>query len=146
MVKNRSLAMWFFFPLPPKALQIGIQGWGTAAAMSIIWATRLCVGKTKVGVRSVWAELEREGAYVLIEFLAEGLALSRALAQDLQSSFGRPEGPHAVMDPARPQPALSYLKPPALTWLERKTGTADSVIPSWKDPRLQAEVAPQHQS
>lgn len=53
---------------------------------------------------------------MLIEFLAEGLALSRALAQDLQSSFGRPEGPHAVMDPARPQPALSYLKPPALTW------------------------------
>lgn len=67
---------------------------------------------------------------MLIEFLAEGLALSRALAQDLQSRLSRTERPHAVMDPARPQPALGYLKPPALTCLETKTGTADSVIPS----------------
>lgn len=83
--------------------------------MSIIRTTRLRVGKMKVKVWSVRTEPEREGAHVLIEFLAEGLALSRALAQDLQRSLGRPEGPHAVMDPARPQPALSCLKPPALT-------------------------------
>lgn len=110
--------------------------------MSIIRATRLCVGKTKVKVWSVWAEPKREGTYMLIEFLAKSLTLSRTLAQDLQSSLGRTEGTHAVMDPAWPQPALGYLKPPALTWLERKTGTADSVIPYWKSPKLQAEVAP----
>lgn len=78
---------------------------------------------------------------MLIEFLAEGLALSRALAQDLQSDLGRTQGPHAVMDPARPQPALGYLKPPALTWLERETGSANCLLEGSKAPSRSDPIA-----
>lgn len=87
-----------------------------------------------------WAQ--GAGAYVLVEFPAEGLSLGCTLAQQLQGSLGRAQGAHAVMDPARPQPPLGYLKPPALAWWERKTHTAHSGSPSSKPPRLQAEVAP----
>lgn len=131
MVKNGGFAIRFvFFPFATQSFMNRNSRLGHSCGHVHYQSPKAVCGQNKGQRVECVKEPKREGAHVLIEFLAEGLALSRALAQDLQGSLGRAEGPHAVMDPARPQPALGNLKAPALTWLERKTGTADSMIPS----------------
>ena len=61
--------------------------------------------------------------HMLVELLPEGVAGGGAVTEQLQRPLGQTHGPHAVVQPARAQPALGDLEAPPLTWRHTHTHT-----------------------
>ena len=68
-----------------------------------------------------------EGTHVPGQSVSEGSARHRSLRHHLQSPLGQTDGPHAVVDPPRPQPPLSNLKSPPLSQ-DQVTGRNTDVV------------------